>query len=234
MEFKSDALLLKAADYGENDKLVTLFTLERGKIVASMKGVKKANAKLKFAAQPFAFAEYVFATRAGRYTVVSAALHEGFYGLREDISAFYAAACVLEICDTLLFEGMENERLFVSALKALKDVEEGEPMPALLAFFLTALKEAGYHVSAGDCPVCGKKLRGRMAFDMRSGCFTCADCSEGVPASESTYRAVRAIGSGEESTSDGQKRALRLLDAYFSHQTEGSLTSLKEYLRLAE
>ena len=53
MEIKADALLLRAADYGENDKIVTLLTAEYGKIAAAMKGVKKAGAKLRFAAQPF-------------------------------------------------------------------------------------------------------------------------------------------------------------------------------------
>ena len=55
MEFKTDALVLRTVDYGENDKMVTLFAADRGKIGVCMKGVKKANAKLKFAAQPFAF-----------------------------------------------------------------------------------------------------------------------------------------------------------------------------------
>ena len=58
MEWKADALLLRAADYGESDKMVTLLTADRGKIGAALKGVKKAGAKLRFAAQPFCFAEY--------------------------------------------------------------------------------------------------------------------------------------------------------------------------------
>ena len=37
MEFKADALLLRAADYGENDKIVTLLTAQRGKIAAALK-----------------------------------------------------------------------------------------------------------------------------------------------------------------------------------------------------
>ena len=50
MEFKTDALLLRAADYGENDRMVTLLTAERGKLGAAMKGVRRAGAKLKAAA----------------------------------------------------------------------------------------------------------------------------------------------------------------------------------------
>ena len=53
MEFKADALLLRAVDYGENDRIATLLTAERGKIGAALKGVRKAGAKLRFAAQPF-------------------------------------------------------------------------------------------------------------------------------------------------------------------------------------
>lgn len=56
MDFKTDALLLRACDYGENDKIVTLLTSDRGKLTAGVKGVKKAGAKLRFAAQPFCFA----------------------------------------------------------------------------------------------------------------------------------------------------------------------------------
>ena len=53
MEIKVNALVLRAADYGENDKILTLLTAERGKLTAGIKGVRKSGAKLKFAAQPF-------------------------------------------------------------------------------------------------------------------------------------------------------------------------------------
>ena len=64
---KVNALMLRAADYGENDKILTLLTAELGKISAGIKGVKKAGAKLKFAAQPFCFAEYILSKRGERY-----------------------------------------------------------------------------------------------------------------------------------------------------------------------
>ena len=250
MEFKADALVLRTADWGEYDKIVTLFTAERGKLSAALKGVKRAGAKLKFAAQPFCFAEFVFVEKSGRNTVISASLHDGFYPLREDIACYYAAVVLCEACDKLLFEGIESPTLFLAAvrtLEALSSCAEGGATDAaggrledgksgssyvLLKFLLTALKEAGYPVSAGDCPHCGEQLSGRMRFDMESGAFGCAACGGGVPASESTYLAVRAaLGQGGEATADGVKRALRLLSAYFSCKTS-ELPSLEEYLRL--
>ena len=91
MEVKVNALMLRAADYNENDKILTLLTAENGKITAGIKGVKKAGAKLKFAAQPFCFAEYILSKKGDKYTVINASETESFYDLRTDINKFYAA-----------------------------------------------------------------------------------------------------------------------------------------------
>ncbi len=232
MECKVDALLLRAADYGENDKIVTLLTADRGKIGAALKGVKKAGAKLKFAAQPFCFAEYVLAERAGRYTVTSCSLHDGFYSLREDVGTFYAASCVAETCDGLMYEGIVNGEMLVIALRALEEMCGGAAGPALVRFLLSAVSLAGYPVSLGACPVCGKELSGRLAFDMASGSFSCRGCTDGAPASESTLFALRAAEAGGQGDADGVRRALRLLGAYYAYQTERELKSLREYLAL--
>lgn len=233
MEFKTDALLLRSADYGENDKMITLLTAERGKIGAAAKGVKKAGARLRFAAQPFCFAEYVLAEKSGRHTVVSASLYDGFFPLREDVGAFYAATAVCEACDRLTYEGMEGGGLLISAVTALKEMCEGGASLALIRFLLNALRLAGYPVRAEECPSCGKPLSGRMRFDMESGAFFCEDCARGTPASEVTYRTVRAaLGLGGTHEKEGEKRALRLLSAYFHYQTDAELKSLNEYIKL--
>ncbi len=243
MEYKADALVLRAADYGENDRMVTLLTAGRGKIGAGMKGVRKAGAKLNFASQPFCFAEYVLAERGGRYTVTQAALHEGFYGLRLDLAKFYAGAGVLETCDAFSAEGMPCGELLVSAVEALSGIEtaNGAPMSALLSFLLRAVELAGYPVTAGDCAVCGGKMAGRRRFDMASGRFTCAGCGNGVPVSGVTYDAIcaaverrtgRCEGEGHPSCLDGETRAVRLLKAYIAYHTDAELTALTDLLSL--
>ena len=63
MEVKVNALVIKAVDYKDNDRILTLYSLEKGKITAGIKGVKKAGAKLKFASEPFCFAEYILAEK---------------------------------------------------------------------------------------------------------------------------------------------------------------------------
>ncbi len=231
MEFTTDALVLRSADYGENDRIVTLLTAKRGKLSAVMKGVKKAGARLNFASRPFCFAEYVLAEKGPRYTVTGASLYDGFFSLSEDIAALYGAACVTQAADILLYEGMAGGPLLVSAVHALGELSEGKG-DAVVRFFLEALSLAGYPVTAGECPVCGAIPHGRMRFDMDRGAFTCDACSEGVPASETTYLAISSVLGGGSCAGDGCLRALRLLGAYFLVKTDSRPQSLGEYLRL--
>lgn len=236
MQFKRDALMLRYADYKESDRMVTLLTAE-GKLSAAMKGVRKSGAKLAFAAQPFCFGEYVFTQTAGRSTVISASVYDGFYALREDLCRFYAASVVCETCNKLVYEDTESGAFLVLAVQTLKDLcrtQGAETGAVLLNFLLNALSLAGYAVRADVCPVCGKEPRGIVRFDMESGTFCCFDCVKCVRASESTFHAVRSALRGDApEEKDGVARALKLLGVYFETRTETPLPSLREYSAIA-
>lgn len=237
MDVKVNALVLRAADYNENDKILTLFTAEYGKISAGIKGVKKAGAKLRFAAQPFCFAEYILSRKGERYTVTGASECESFYELRTDINKFYAACAALEAAGALTFDGAENAVIFSELLKTLSAMCTGNEAEALLRFLSLALKFSGYGYSAGDCAVCGASLKDaqKLCFDFRSGGFTCASCG-GAGARYSTYLAMRAALGGSvfppAASGEGVARALKLLREYFSVKANITLRSLEEYLRL--
>lgn len=238
MEVKVNAVVLRATDYGENDKILTLLTAEAGKITAGIKGVKKAGAKLKFAAQPFCFAEYVLARRGEKYTVINASENESFYDLRTEICRFYAASAAIEAADALAYEGDGYPELFYSLVKTLSAICEGNESAALIGFLTGALKRSGYAVAAENCAVCGKPLlnEDKLRFDFDAGSFTCFECGNGAGASRVTYNVLRKLDdkSYEKDfiTADGEKRALRLLKEYFAYKTDNSLKSLSEYIRL--
>lgn len=239
MEIKTDALVLRATDYKENDKLLTLFSPALGKITAGIRGVRKPKAKLNFAAQPFCFAEYLLAERGGRYTVSGAYLYDGFYPLRTDVARYYAACTVTEICDRLLVEDGENRALFVAAIEAIKNLAltDDDQAEIVLTFSLVALREAGYMLDADGCGVCGGEIGENAYFDFGAGYFTCADCAFGTRASRSTYEVLRkcaGLDYEEERTGDGRKRALRLVRAYLTEKTEENFPCFSELIRLYE
>lgn len=238
MEIKVNALVLKAVDYNENDKLLTLLTAENGKITAGIKGVKKAAAKLKFAAQPFCFAEYVLTRRGDRYTVIGAYENESFYDLRTDAEKFYAAAAACEIAEQLVYDGEDCREIFVAAVRALSEICSGSSSVALIKFLICVLQRAGYGVSLNGCSACGKNLSNedKMRFDMKLGAFTCFDCGGGAGASKVTYHVLRnALNLPCEKqflTPDGEKRALKLLKSYLCYKTDCQTNCLAEYIKL--
>lgn len=238
MEEKVNALMIRAVDYGDNDKILTLLTAERGKISAGIKGVKKAGAKLKFAAQPFCFAEYILARRGERYTVIQASENESFYDLRCDVCRFYAASAVCECANALTYDGADCADILSAAVRALTAMCTGDEAEALIAFLLTALEHSGYRLGLEHCVVCGAPLlsREKMRFDLDTGSFTCWDCGNGTGASGVTYHTLRKAMQkpcdAAQVTPDGKKRALRLLKEYFVYKTDAKCAALSEYIRL--
>ena len=238
MEKKINALVLRAVDYGENDKILTLLSAEEGRITAGIKGVRKAGAKLKFAAQPFCFAEYVLAVSGDRYTVIQASECESFYELRTDVNRFYAACAVCEAAIALTYEGDDGENLFSDCVHALTDMCRGDEGVALISFLVNALRRSGYGIRLDDCAKCGENLLNaeKLRFDMDTGSFTCWDCGSGTGASGVTFNVLRmaqGLPYGEGCiTDDGKKRALRLIREYLGYKVDARLNSLSEYIRL--
>lgn len=238
MEIKVDAIVIRTADYGESDRMLTLFTLQRGKLSAAAKGVRKAGAKLRFAAQPFCFAEYVLAQRGERNTVISAAETDSFYALRGDIGKFYAAASLAGVCDALLYDGMVSEELFLRAVNALRGMCDGDEAEELISFLLAALELSGYRLDLSGCAGCGALLAGKCFFDVADGCFYCADCARGAGVSAETLEVLKKCA-GEacdpaKVTREGKRRAVKLLYAFFRAKTETEVKALAEYIALPQ
>ena len=240
MEIKTEAIVLQSIDYKDSDKLLTLFSPSLGRITAGIRGVKKPKAKLAFSAQPFCFAEYIFAEKGGRYTVTNAYLHESFFALRYDIVRFYAACAMAEICLAILYENEDYEGLFVALIEGLKSLalDDGDPAEAVLAFALVALRESGYPLDLGFYEECGGDIGEKLWFDFADGKFTTFDrCTQGERASVSTYHTLRKCAGltyDEEVLQGGGKRALRLVKAYLAEKTESKLENLGELIRLYE
>lgn len=121
MDKKVTAILLKSSDLRESDRSVRLFSLEEGIVTATMRGVKKNNAKLKFASQPFAFCEYELTEKSGRYIVTGATAVEDLYSLCQDPEKYASAGLVCEVVDKAS-SSIDCATLFIILLKTLKSL----------------------------------------------------------------------------------------------------------------
>ncbi len=140
------AILIRAYDYKDNDKRVELFSAEEGIVSVTMRGVKKANAKLKFACQPFSFCIYELSERNKNYVVTGATTVEDMFALTKDTDIYLCACAVLETIKPL--EGsIANNDLFVIVLKTLKTllyIEKANPYLILAKYTQKILSMSGF------------------------------------------------------------------------------------------
>ena len=140
------AIVTKAEDYRENDRIIRLFTMEGGMIRATVRGVKKHGATLKFCSQPFALCSFELAKRGEYYTVAGASQIESLFDITLDPERYAAGCLMLEASDVAVDE-IPNPRLFVKLLRTLKSlVYGGDTNPFLLGakYIIAALDEQGY------------------------------------------------------------------------------------------
>ena len=131
-EIKTKAIVLKNEDAGEADRMVTLLTLDEGRIRAKMRGVKKAKAKLAYASFPFNFGEYILVKTGKSHTVINCSYIDNFQGLTCDLNRYYAGAGMLEVADSLSRESSDSYILTLTVIKFLKELCYNEAIRSIM------------------------------------------------------------------------------------------------------
>ena len=228
MEEKVKGIVLSGINISENDKILKIFTIEKGTISAKIKGVKKAGAKLKFASEPFCFAEFILINRNEFYTVIGATLIDSFYSIREDIKKYYAGAVVLEFIKCFAKENIIATKLFLCAVETLKKISyEKDWAVALVKFLLVGLNCVGYALNFCNAG----KIIDRAFFDYRTGTFFEATTQNAKEIKIDTFKTLYQTHQNEETQVDNSN-ALRLIDYYIEKKTDEKINSLQELIKI--
>ena len=148
--FEIDAICIRSVDYKDNDKIITLYGTNVGKIAMVAKGAKKPKAKLKYAASPLCFGHYYYSGKGGKQTLVGCDMYDSFFDISIDPEKFYAASVILEILDKMGMENDYNNDLFVLSIKGIKDLAYSnvDPKTYLFSQLQSIMKSLGYECKA--------------------------------------------------------------------------------------
>ncbi len=103
--------MLRHADYGEADRLLTLYTRQLGKTRALAKGARKIASRKAGHIEPFTHVKLQLAKGRDMPLVTQADTVDAYQALREDLILTSQAAYVLELLDRFTYEDeMENTR----------------------------------------------------------------------------------------------------------------------------
>lgn len=237
MEEKVKGIVISSKDYKDNDKLLTLFTLEKGIVYAKLVGVKKPKAKLKAAKEIFCFAEFDIAVKGDFLTITSANIIETFYNITQDIDKFYAGCTILEILKTVGKENQNNELLFLETLKTLQQLAYENTLPKLLELrYLIKIFEAlGYRLSLNKCSICGDNFVHKRFFSPSEGAIVCSYCkpNDAIEISNLVHTTMRLAAETPfeklpslKLSQEGTQSALNLLGKNFEARFDRKLLNL--------
>lgn len=135
MQTNIKGLCVKAIDYGETGKILTIISFGSGKIVASISGVKSPKSKLKMSAMPLAYGEYTIYSKGKYCKVISATLEDSFFNCWNDFEKYSASQIVLELLDKISYDNQNVDKELSFALSAISLINYTATTPLIFVIW---------------------------------------------------------------------------------------------------
>src|SRR5512144_1395276 len=107
-----DAVVLRHSDWGEADRLLSLYTCEQGKLRAVAKGARKLRSRKAGHLEPFTRVVLMLARGRDMWIVTQAETVDAYLPVREDLMRTAYAAYIIELLDRFTYEEGENRPLY--------------------------------------------------------------------------------------------------------------------------
>lgn len=184
-QFTTNAINLKSYNFGEADKIVVMYSKEKGIIRGVAKGIKKPKSRLGARMDLFVANKIILNKGRNLDTVCQADTINTFFHIRSDIDKlFYAMYC----SETVANFGTENDpdseeiyTLFYSFLDEIsKTKNKIETMLCVLKFQLKICEIKGYGIELRECVKCGARFEENLYFAIEQGGILCENCAKEV------------------------------------------------------
>jgi DNA repair protein RecO (recombination protein O) len=160
-----EAVVLRHADWGEADRMLTIFTRELGKLRVVAKGVRRMRSRKAGHLEPFTRTALMLARGREIWIVTQADTLDAYLPLHDDLERTAYAAYVAELLDRFTYEEGENSslyRLFVEALERVSSLED--PIPAIRYYEVRLLDLLGFRPELFHCVQCGAQIKPEAQF----------------------------------------------------------------------
>lgn len=181
---RTQALVLRAFDFGESSQILHLLTLEEGRVHGIAKGARRISGSFHGGVDALHMGEaLVYPRRAGAELRTlggfSTATH--FPGLRESVVRFHVASHVLALLLAFTREEAPDPFVFELAVAALRLCEAADDVQCEglgLGFESMMLRHAGFFPELTRCVACGKPARNvhTARLSPLKGGLICRDC----------------------------------------------------------
>ena len=199
--YKTEAVVLRSLRFGEADRVLHIYTLERGRVGAVAKGIRRTKSRFGARLEPLSHAEVMLHQGSGELaTVTGASLLRPHREAREDPYRLAVGLVGLEAMLRLFTEQERNPKAFEALTRFLDVLDTAEtratepPLdPLVLSFQLKLLWLSGYLPHLTSCAECGA-TDALAGYSPRAGGAVCARCAAGaLPLSGDGIRGIEGL-----------------------------------------
>jgi len=199
--YKTDAVVLRSIRFAEADRVLHLYTLDRGRIGAVAKGVRRTTSRFGGRLEPLSHVELMLHAGSGELqTVTGVSLVRAHRAAREDYYRLSVGLIGAEAMLRLFSEQEANERAFTALTRFLDLLDEAPhaaERPALdplaLSFQLKLLWLSGYLPHLTSCAECGATDATLVGYSPRAGGAVCGACAAQAEALGLSPKGIREI-----------------------------------------
>ncbi len=178
-----EGVILRHSDFGEADRLLTIFTREAGKLRAIAKGVRKARSRKAGHVEPFTRTSLQLARGRDLFILTQAEAVDGFATLREDLVLLGYASYIIELLDRSTTDEVENRSLYNLLIRTLSRLNRGDDPNLVTRYYeLRLLDYVGFRPQLLRCAQCDAGIKPEdQYFSAFHGGVICPKCGQRDP-----------------------------------------------------
>ncbi|MDD2582009.1 MAG: DNA repair protein RecO [Desulfuromonadaceae bacterium] len=191
---KLQAFVISSSDYGESDRIVSLFTLEHGRLKGFARGARNSRKRFGPALETFARIDLQLNRKDGLSSLRSADVITLYSGIRCVLGAIAHGLYACELVECLTPEGQPLPRLYRLLAAYLERLDSGHSDDADRRLFeINLLNILGYRPSLQRCGRCGSTFDAHGALMQQGGELVCRFCA--VTGRQITSAALQGLSS---------------------------------------
>lgn len=175
--YKTDAIVLGHKNLGEADKILTLFSPDRGKIHAVARGVRRPRNPLLAGSQLFSYSKFLIVEGRNLDSISQCEIKESFYKIRQNLEnmayGLYFAE-LLRASTPMEDKNRELFRFFLKTMYLLQEWENTETLCRIYEIKLMAIQ--GFAPEVFSCVSCGQRVLNKIYFSPSMGGILCFNC----------------------------------------------------------
>jgi DNA repair protein RecO (recombination protein O) len=237
--FRASAVVVRHGDWGEADRLLTLYTREQGMVRALAKGARKITSRKAGHLQPFTQVTLQLAKGRDLLIVTQAETVNAFLPLHDDLVKTGYAAYVVELLYRFSYEEEGgNPTLFKLLVETLGRIEkEHDAWLSVRYYEMRLLDIIGFRPQLFECANCSREILPEdQYFSFTTGGVICPRCGQGLPnlakISIGTLKYFRHFqrssykdASRARPSLEVQKESEALMQGYFTYLLERELNT---------